>query len=150
MTEISLIALPDVSLAGLPKTFIKGNADALNEPDAIIIDYNEPEVLGNLDIGSEFELNDFRVVVRGIVDMKPNSMASPVVFMKESDFLRKVPRFRKSVSFILATPMLGADIRAVCNEINKNSPELKAMPQSDFMRETVIWYVYNTFFHRYF
>lgn len=139
-----VIAVSDSSLAGFPHDFQTGDISRLNAPRAFAIDNNELKQLGNPSIGDEFELNNYRLTLSAVVDIKPNSLANPVVFMKESDFLSAMPPAGKLLSFLMVWPREGVSAEEVCQTINRHYPDLEALPQRDFLWMTSRYYLENT------
>lgn len=131
------------SLIGLPQKVIAGTLTDINTPEAIVVDQNELDKIGNPKIGDSFELNDNTSRVVAIVEMPKNSFSYPMLYTTYDRAKEIVPPERKSLSFILVKPQEGYTTRDVINKITANS-ELKAFTHDEFFWKTINWYLENT------
>jgi len=141
-----LMGLDDATLVGAPRRLRLGSIAALEEPDAIIIDYagydffypGEP-----LELGKTLEMNDRRVKIVGIADASAPFATFPVVFARYSQAITYVGPERNLLSFVLVMPERGVSIEALSHDIEARTGLRAAITQA-FVWQTIRYYLKNT------
>ncbi|MBM3762364.1 MAG: FtsX-like permease family protein [Acidobacteria bacterium] len=143
---IILMGLDDASLIGMPRRIIKGNIDALQEPETIAIDQvgykfffpNEP-----VTIHRTLDLNDHTVRIVAVVDSNAPFVNLPVFYTRYSQAISFVGRERNQMSFVLAKAKQGiAD--AELNRRITAATGLKSLTANELGWETIWYYIKNT------
>ena len=75
---VQIVGVDDESLIGLPAGLKDAHYEDLNQPNAVIISKTRSERYGAPQVGDEFEINDHRVKVVGIIDSKKTFAPFPV------------------------------------------------------------------------
>ena len=140
---IQVVGVDDESLIGLPAGLQKGRYEDLNQPNAVIISKTRSERYGSPEIGDEFEINDHRVKVVGVIDSKKTFAPFPVLYTAISRVQSLMPDKQRIVSFILVKPKAGVDEVALCEKITENTG-LKAIRLWDFVFSTMKFWAANT------
>lgn len=143
-----LLGLDDATLAGAPepRKMILGSIESLRDPDAVLMDVagyhfffpGEP-----LELGKNFEMNDHRAEVVGIVDASPPFTSFPVFYTRYSQALNYVGRERKLMSFILVKGVPGVAMPELTRRITA-ATGLKAATRDTFGWMTILYYIRNT------
>ena len=140
---VQIVGVDDESLIGLPAGLKDAHYEALNQPNAVIISKTRSERYGAPEVGDEFEINDHRVKVVGIIDSKKTFAPFPVMYTAISRVQSLMPDKQRIVSFILAKPKPGVDATALCLKINEKTG-LKAVQLWDFVFSTMEFWAANT------
>ena len=141
-----VLGLDDDSLVGAPQKMLKGTIDNLNQPNAIILDKAGYDFFfpgQPFELGKIFELNDHRAVLAGICDTEPPFQTIPIVYSKYTDAVQFTGQQRRKLSFILAEPKPGLELKAVCLAITKNTG-LAAFSAPEFAKKTITYYLKHT------
>jgi len=122
LNQLSLIGVDDATLVGAPRTWLAGDLSSLREPDSIAFDaqgaaYIWPGQPVDEAVGREAEINDFRVVVRGVVDASPPFITFPIAYMRYSLATAITPPTRNKMSFVLVRAADGVDPTALARRI---------------------------------
>lgn len=144
--QVILLGLDDATLTGVPRRMLLGSAEALREPDAVILDRagylfffpGEPLVLGR-----EFELNDRRARLVGIAEASAPFVTFPVVFTRYSNAVTYIGRERNTLSFVLAKAAAGVPVTELAARIGAQTG-LAAQSVDGFRRQTIGFYLANT------
>lgn len=140
---IQVVGLDDESLVGLPPGLVEGNYKDLNQPNAVIISKSRSERYGSPGVGDEFEINDTRVRVVGILDSKKTFAPFPVMYTAISRVQGLLPDKQRIVSYILVNPKPGVDKGELCRRITEETG-LKAIQLWDFVWSTMQFWAANT------
>lgn len=142
-----VIGLDDTSLVGAPYNLIKGNLNALNLPNSVIIDSVGYHLLWpnqNLyELGYTIDINDYRVTINGIADTTPSFTFLPIIFTTYSNALKYVYGGRKRLSFVLVKATDPSLIRNILYNINTKTP-FKALTRDEFQKSTIMYYLLHT------
>jgi putative ABC transport system permease protein len=148
--QMILLGLDDDSLVGAPPKdrMLLGSLDDLYRPDAVLMDeagfrYLWPGRPLEEAIGKTFEMNDHRAVIVGLCKSSPTFQTFPILYTRYSQALQYVPDERKVLSFVLAQPQPGRDVKAVCQAITEQTG-LQARTQEEFMWKTIGYYMART------
>jgi putative ABC transport system permease protein len=143
---VSVIGVDDSTLIGLPRRMVRGDKDALYEPDTVFIDDVGAERLfpGGVDpIGRTLELNDRRAVIRGIVDTIPTFTSQVILYTRYSNALAYVPGTRNRLSFVVARTAEGETPRSVADRIMAQTG-LKVRTREEFAADGRNFIIENT------
>jgi putative ABC transport system permease protein len=143
---VSVIGVDDSTLMGLPRNMVKGDKSALYEPDAVFVDDVGAERLfpaGVDPIGRQFELNDRRAIVRGIVDTVPTFTSQVILYTRYSNALSYVPGTRNRLGFVVARTAPDQDAKTVANRIMAQTG-LKVRTRDEFAADGRNFIIENT------
>lgn len=143
-----LLGLDDATLIGLPRTMFVGSAQALREPDTIVLDDQGfaslfPGESIESAVGRVVEINDRRATIVGICKPSPPFATFPVIYTRYTLALTFAGRERNGLSFVLASPRPGLEARAVAADISRVTG-YKALTSRAFAWRTIWFYVGNT------
>jgi putative ABC transport system permease protein len=141
--NVFVAGVDEQALIGVPQIVEAGDLSQLNQPDAVAIDNNSLEKLGNPKLGDTFELNDHRARIVAIVKAQRSFFAYPYIYTTYSRALSYLPPQRKMLSFILVYPKSGLTTESLVNNL-RQSTGLGAFTENQFMWHTVWYYVKNT------
>jgi putative ABC transport system permease protein len=142
-TAVQVVGVDDESLIGLPAGLKDAHYEDLNQPNAVIIAKSRSERYGSPLLGDEFEINDHRVKVVGLLDSKESFSPFPIVYTAISRVQSLMPDKQRIVSFILVKPKAGVDATELCQKINEETG-LKAIQLWDFVFSTMEFWAANT------
>jgi putative ABC transport system permease protein len=148
LNQINLIGVDTASLTGAPRRWVSGSADSLRQPNAIVFDgegakFIWPKQTATSHIGRVAEINDKRVVVTGVADVRPTFITFPVAYMKYSDVMALLPPQRKAMSFVLVRGVDGSDPTTLARKITAETG-LQALTREDFAWRSVRYYLQRT------
>jgi putative ABC transport system permease protein len=144
--QVILLGLDDATLVGAPKKMLLGSLDDLRRPDAVIMDEAGYRYLWpgeEFTLGKTFEMNDHRGVLVGICKASPTFQSFPILYTRYSQATRFVPKERRLMSFVLAEPQPGLDVKDVCGRIREQTG-LQALTREEFIWKTVRYYLQRT------
>src|SRR5258706_674143 len=118
------LGVDDATLTGAPRKMLLGSWERLSEPDSVVIDKagyillfpDEP-----LELGRALELNDHKVTIVGISDASAPFRSWPVLHTRYSLALNVLGRERTELSYVLVSPRLGMDAKALCARIEQQT-----------------------------
>lgn len=148
LNQVNLVGVDDASLTGAPRTWIAGGPDALRAPNAIVFDgdgakFIWPGAAPESHVGRVAEINDRRVVVTGVADVRPTFITFPVAYMKYGDVMDLLPPQRKALSFVLVRAADGVDPEVLASRITAETG-LQALTRNDFAWRSVRYYLTRT------
>lgn len=148
LNQVNLVGVDDASLTGAPRTWIAGGPDALRAPNAIVFDgdgakFIWPGAAPESHVGRVAEINDRRVVVTGVADVRPTFITFPVAYMKYGDVMDLLPPQRKALSFVLVKAADGVDPEVLASRITAETG-LQALTRNDFAWRSVRYYLTRT------
>ena len=102
---VTVIGLDDTSLVGRPK-MLEGNInDIFAENGFVVVKDEEYHKLENPQIGTEFELNDYRGVIVGIATVSTGALfGTPTLYTTYYRAIHYIPSMRFTISYILVEP----------------------------------------------
>ena len=114
----NIIGLDDASLFGRPQ-IIKGNIyDIYNDDAYIVIKDSEYHKLNNPEIGTTFEVNDYRGVIVGIGKAIANGLfGTPTLYTTYTRAISDLPTTRFTISYILVEPKAITDIPYIKKQV---------------------------------
>lgn len=139
----SVIGLDDSSLFGRPLLERGRIEDIYAENGFIVVHDAEFRKLGNPTIGSDFELNDHRVVVVGIAKVATSGLFGiPTLYTTYNRAIQYIPSSRFTISYILiepkdpgATPNIQAQVKRLGYD---------ALTKEQFIQRISRFYMYQT------
>jgi putative ABC transport system permease protein len=148
LNQVNLVGVDNASLVGAPRRWIVGSPESLRAPNAIVFDGNGAKFIwpGQSEtshIGRVAEINDRRVTVTGVADVRPTFITFPVAYMKYNDIMGLLPPQRKAMSFVLVRGLPGQDPRALAERISAQTG-LQALTREDFAWRSVRYYLQRT------
>ena len=164
--SVNVIGLDDASLVGFPGELTPDLLARLRSPDAVVADRASARTLlrpslaepgfGNstlpIDLdapsrplaeGDEMMVNDRRVLVVALTDMKPRFQNKGTLFTTYSRAVSLAPPERNLTSFILVKAAEGSDKATLARDITA-ATGLRALTAREFTRTTVMYYIKNT------
>lgn len=143
---VSVIGVDNETLIGLPRVMLSGARGDLTQPDSIFIDGvgarklfpDTPDF-----IGTRFELNDQRAIVRGTVDANPSFTSGVLLYTRYANALNYVPGSRNRMNFVLVRAADGVDPKALATRITRDTG-LKARTRDEFARDGVDFIIETT------
>lgn len=143
-SEMSIIVgVDNMSFVGLPKNIISGNPESLRVSNSVFVDKIGMAKLGNPQIGDTFEINDHEVKVAGIVSIPQGFQAYPTIYTTYENAKKLTPYSRKKMSFILAQPKDGQDLKVLAQRI-KAETGLKMLTEDELKWATYDYYNTDT------
>lgn len=146
--QVNLIGLDAETLAGAPQRMIRGDLKNLLEADAVIIDERAVKFLSAgrptpITLGEEFELNDFRAVVVGIVRTKMSEQGLAYIFTTYDRAARFAPAQRNRLTHILVGPEPGVSVDELCARIG-TATGLKARSERQLRADSAWFLIRNS------
>lgn len=143
-SEMSVVVgVDNMSFVGLPQEIVSGNPKDLRTSDAVFVDKIGMKKLGNPKIGDTFEINEHEVKVAGIVKIPQGFQAYPAIYTTYENAKKLTPYGRKKMSFILAQPKKGEDLKVLAQRI-KSETNLKMLTEDEMRWATYDYYNTDT------
>lgn len=143
---VAIIGVDDTTLIGLPHKMLIGEASALAEPDAVLIDdvgAGKMFGVGVDPVGERLELNDRRAIIRGVVDATPTFTSQVFLYTRYSRALTYVPGTRNRLSFVLARAAPGVTSEELAARIGEQTG-WKARTRDEFAQDGIDFVIENT------
>lgn len=144
--NVILLGVDDDSLVGSAREMVLGNSEDIRLPDSVFVDKAGYEYMWPgepLQIGREFQMNDHRVVLRGICKSLSPFTSLPIVYARYSVSEQLIPGERNMLTFVLAEPNAGQNISEVCRRIESQTG-LAAMSRDQFFWKTIDYTLSST------
>ena len=146
--NVQLVGFDDTTLAGAPRTMLKGSFSDIWRADAVVIDEIAVEKLSQgfgrlIDVGDSFEINDHRVIIVGICHVERTFFGYGSVYTIFSRSLEIRPPQRKLLNFVICEPCDNLSAEEVAERIHRKTG-LKAFTEPQFFWSSIWWYVKNT------
>lgn len=147
-----MIGVDTATLIGGPHTMVEGNLADLRKADAVIINKEGTERLGQtlpdgtklpIKVGDVLEINDKRAVVVGIAQTNRSFQSQPLIYTTYSRAILYSPAERLKLSFILAGIREGYDIEKIKKNVS-DITQLQAFTPAEFKDITVNYFLNNT------
>lgn len=106
----------------------EGAKDALDHPDAIVVDRCDDDKLLSPTLGEIREINGKRVRVMGKSEGILSFLVSPYVFMSYDQAVEFSSDSPKTASYLLVKAQKGSDAEQICRQIESLLPDVSAMP----------------------
>jgi len=149
--QVILIGVDDATLTGAPAVeqgkLLHGKLEDLRQPDAVIMDEfgwrylygKEPFVPGKT-----IEMNDKRAVIVGLAKCNPTFQTFPILYCTYSQAVKYVPQERKTLTFILAKADDAITPQELCERIERQTGDLRALTNEQFFWTTIGYYLKRT------
>jgi putative ABC transport system permease protein len=140
---ISIVGLDDSTLFGRPALLEGKIEDVFAENGFIVVKDAEFAKLGNPKIGSEFEVNDFRVKIVGIANAKQSGLFGvPTLYTTYNRAITYIPTTRFRLSYVLVEPKAYSEIPKIKAQIKKLGYE--ALTREEFIAKVSAFYKFKT------
>ena len=137
---VTVVGLDDTSLLGRPALLEGQIEDIYAENGFIVVKDEEFPKLGNPTLGTEFELNDHRVVVVGIAHVASGGLFGiPTLYTTFSRASQYLPSTRYTISYILVEPKSRDAIAAIKQSVSQLGYE--ALTKEEFMTKISHFYM---------
>lgn len=148
LNQINLVGIDNASLTGAPRRWVAGSAESFRQPNAIVFDGDGAKFIwpgqpADSHIGRVAEINDHRVTVTGVADVRPTFITFPVAYMKYTDVMGLLPPQRKAMSFVLVRGADGVDPATLARRITAQTG-LQALTREEFAWRSVRYYLQRT------
>lgn len=146
LAAVQLIGLDNQSFAGLPPADREQARAALSGRNAVVLDRNTLHLVwtdGRDPLGQVAEINDNRIVVRGLTRSLPTFTGLPTAYMKYTDAISITPPERNKLSFVLVKAAPGVTAEELAAEITRQTG-LKAETRAQFAWSGVRFIIENT------
>ncbi len=145
---VQLIGIDAATFAGAPTDITQGKLDDLRLPNTVLLDEYGAKKLSKdpnhpIGVGEVFEINDHEARVVGICKTRMSFTGNPYLYTTYDQAVQYAPAVRKTLSCVLAAPQPGEDAATVAKRIS-TATGLKAYTKSEFLWQTVGWYIKNT------
>lgn len=145
MESVVVLGCERSTLLGNAWTMHQGDARAIRDPDAILVDYHDTSKLGNCQLGDVREINGKKARVVGMTNGIVSFTTSPYVFTT-------IDRARQYVfalppghcSFYLVTAEPGADIPDLVERIRREVPDLDVYDKQTYGRMAMQYWLTRT------
>jgi putative ABC transport system permease protein len=141
--SVTVLGLDDTSLFGRPE-LIEGKIEDIYAENAfIVVKDSEFPKLNNPKIGTEFELNDHRGVIRGIARAATGGLfGTPTLYTTYKRALQYIPSMRYTISYILVEPKSDAAVQHIKQQVS--SLGYLALTADEFKQRISNFYKYQT------
>jgi putative ABC transport system permease protein len=123
---------------------LEGRLEDIYQSNAVIVDQQAIEKLSRgrsrpLALGDSFEINDREARIVAIVPAELSFTGAPNIYSTKERALDYIPRQRKMLSYVLATPQPGVTDVELAARITSQT-QLKAYTEKEFFWATIWWY----------
>ncbi|MBV8466219.1 MAG: ABC transporter permease [Burkholderiales bacterium] len=140
---VSVLGLDDTSLFGRPELEAGRMEDVYAENGFIVVHDAEYPKLESPKIGTEFQINDHRAIVKGVAKVASNGLFGvPTLYTTYSRAVQYLPNGRFTTSYILVEPKSPSDIRQIKAAVGKLG--YLALTQGEFNQRIADFYKYRT------
>jgi putative ABC transport system permease protein len=149
--QVILIGVDDATLTGAPAVeqgkLLHGKLEDLRRPDAVIMDeFGWRYLYGDEPFapGKSIEMNDKRAVVVGLAKCNPTFQTFPILYCTYTQAVKYVPQERKTLTFVLAKAADGVPPQELCDRIEQQTGDLRALTDEQFFWTTIGYYLKRT------
>lgn len=149
--QVILIGVDDATLTGAPAVeqgkLLHGKLEDLRRPDAVIMDEFGWRYLYGAEPfapGKTIEMNDKRAVVVGLAKCNPTFQTFPILYCTYTQAVKYVPQERKTLTFVLAKAADGVTPEQLCERIEQQTGDLRALTDEQFFWTTIGYYLKRT------
>jgi putative ABC transport system permease protein len=143
---VMIVGSDSASLLGNAWNMAEGRAEAIRQPDAVLIDISDAEKLGNCKVGDLREINGQKArvvgITRGIVGFSTNPYVFTTMERARSKYIPGVPPGQCSYFLVKAKP--GTDIQALKARIRERCPELDVYDRKQYADMCVTYWLTRT------
>jgi putative ABC transport system permease protein len=144
--QLLLVGLDDVTLVGAPQTMLRGRVEALQHPDAVILDEVGEQLLWPDQpsrVGRELTINARRAQVVGVCRASLTFQTLPIVYTRASQAARYLPPGPRLISAIVVRARPDANVDDLCSRIHA-ATGLQALTPQQFADRTIDYYLART------
>jgi putative ABC transport system permease protein len=144
--QVQLIGVDYTSLVGAARNIVKGDVNAIRQPENAMMDvngYNFTWPNLPLELGRQVELNDHRLKIMALSQSLPTFYTFPILYVSYARAKEILPSQRNFMSFVLATSEKGMDPRKVAADI-ENKTGLQALTQNEFAWRSIQYILQRT------
>ncbi|QJW99559.1 ABC transporter permease [Frigoriglobus tundricola] len=149
--QLIVIGVDDATLVGAPAVeqgkLLQGKLEDLRRPDAVIMDeFGWRYLYGKEPFapGKTIEMNDKRAVIVGLAKCNPTFQTFPIIYCTYSQAVKYIPQERKTLTFILAKADDGVALPQLCQRIEEQTGNLRALTEDAFIWTTIGYYAKRT------
>ena len=149
--QLIVIGVDDATLVGSPAVeqgkLLQGKLEDLRRPDAVIMDeFGWRYLYGKepFSPGKTIEMNDKRAVVVGLAKCSPTFQTFPIIYCTYSQAVKYIPQERKTLTFILAKADDGVEPAQLCQRIEEQTGNMRALTEDGFIWTTIGYYLKRT------
>jgi len=149
--QVILIGVDDATLVGAPaieqEKLLHGKLEDLRRPDAVMMDeFGWRYLYGNEPFkpGKTIEMNDKRAVIVGLAKCNPTFQTFPILYCTYTQAVKYVPQERKTLTFILAKADDTITPLELCQRIEQQTGDLRALTDEQFFWTTIGYYLKRT------
>lgn len=148
VNQISILGVDDETLIGAPRTWHRGDLDALRRPNGIVFDREGAQLIWPgqdvlAKVGTEAEISDRRVVVTGIANGAAPFITFPIAYMRYSEAMRVTAPGRNKLSFVLVRAADPSQAQALADRITAETG-YQALTWDQFAWRSVNYYLTRT------
>jgi putative ABC transport system permease protein len=141
--SVTVLGLDDNSLFGRPELIAGKIEDIYAENAFIAVQDAEIRKLGDIRLGTDFELNDHRGVIVGIAKVTASGLFGiPTLYTTYSRAIQYIPSTRFTISYILVEPKNDDAIPHIQEEVKRLG--YQALTKEEFMQKIANYYKYQT------
>ncbi|MBS0588542.1 MAG: FtsX-like permease family protein [Proteobacteria bacterium] len=141
--SVTVLGLDDNSLFGRPELIAGKIEDIYAENAFIAVQDAEIRKLGDIRLGTDFELNDHRGVIVGIAKVTASGLFGiPTLYTTYSRAIQYIPSTRFTISYILVEPKNDDAILHIQEQVKRLG--YQALTKEEFMQKIANYYKYQT------
>lgn len=141
--SVTVLGLDDNSLFGRPELIAGKIEDIYAENAFIAVQDAEIRKLGDIRLGTDFELNDHRGVIVGIAKVTASGLFGiPTLYTTYSRAIQYIPSTRFTISYILVEPKNNDAILHIQEQVKRLG--YQALTKEEFMQKIANYYKYQT------
>lgn len=141
--SVTVLGLDDNSLSGRPELISGKIEDIYAENAFIAVQDEEIRKLGDIQLGTDFELNDHRGVIVGIAKVTASGLFGiPTLYTTYSRAIQYIPSTRFTISYILVEPKNNDAILHIKQQVERLG--YQALTRDEFMQKIANYYKYQT------
>lgn len=141
--SVTVLGLDDNSLFGRPELIAGRIEDIYAENAFIAVQDAEIRKLGDIRLGTDFELNDHRGVIVGIAKVTASGLFGiPTLYTTYSRAIQYIPSTRFTISYILVEPKNNDAIPHIQEQVKRLG--YQALTKEEFMQKIANYYKYQT------
>jgi putative ABC transport system permease protein len=139
----TVVGLDDTSLLGRPMLEQGKIEDIYAENGFIIVDDADYEKLESPHVGSQFELNDHRVVIVGIAKVTFSGLfGMPTLYTTYTRAVEYIPNPRFTISYVLVQPKSPSDVPKIKQEVAALG--YLAVTKDEFITKDADFFIFQT------
>lgn len=141
--SVTVLGLDDNSLFGRPELIAGKIEDIYAENAFIAVHDAELRKLGDIQLGTDFELNDHRGVIVGIAKVTASGLFGiPTLYTTYSRAIQYIPSTRFTISYILVEPKNDDTVFHIKQQVKRLGYE--ALTKEEFMQKISNYYKFQT------